>query len=88
MIVNMNDSVKVKLNDEGRRIVKEYYSDKGKLIPDHFIPACLLEPKEDEEGRTEWQLWHLMRVFGCHIQPFCPCPFETDIMILEKESNQ
>ena len=64
MKFNINNLVKVKLTDQGKRILGN-------------IPLSL--PEEDESGWSEWQLWHLMSVFGNDIYNGCILPFEINI---------
>lgn len=81
MKFNINDSVKVKLNDHGREILKQKHEMLFKVlgIPRYreFVP-----PQEDEQGWSKWQLWDLMQTFGTHISLGSKVPFETEIEIV------
>lgn len=46
---NLNQSVKVKLNQDGRQHLKEKIS---------------YEMPEDKNGYTTFQMWHFMEIFG------------------------
>lgn len=78
---NINNKVRVKLTEEGHRILKRNH--------DRFWR--LLEPKqgydppvEDKNGFSDWQMWELMREFGPDLYNGCKVPFETTIFISEE----
>ena len=77
--LNTNDTVKVKLTDYGKDIYFHQY--------DHFNKQqgrTIIEPrypKVDESGYTEFQLWHLMELYGNYIHLASELPFETNILI-------
>jgi hypothetical protein len=77
---NINEYVKVKLTDAGRKELKkqhtDLYSRYHQTIPEYQ------PPKEDEEGYSKWQLWHLMSTFGDKLYLGCPNMFELDIRII------
>ena len=79
MKFNINNCVKVKLTNRGRDILtdqqEEYLSQYG---------FNLDFPFEDDEGWSEWQLWHLMSTFGDFMYNGCVEPFEMEIEIIEK----
>lgn len=82
MKFNINDSVKVKLNDRGREILKQQHELLFKDIPRYkFTP-----PREDAEGWSKWQMWDLMQTFGPHISLGSKVPFETEIEIVTMET--
>jgi hypothetical protein len=76
MEFNLNETVKVKLNDHGRSILRENHD---RFIGTHHVPEKMVKytpPKEDENGYSSWQFWHLMKEFGQHMglceePPFC-----------------
>ena len=74
---NINDFVRVKLTDEGRRIHRERFR---KLNAKVKITSNLKysPPVEDKDGWSRWQLWVLMEMFGEHTGP-CKDPFLVDI---------
>jgi len=61
MKFNINDKVKVKLTDAGRDELRAQYEDLQQICTS-LRPYQ--EPVEDEQGYSEWQLWHLMSTFG------------------------
>ncbi len=77
---NINDIVKVKLNDKGREIIEK----QNKLYKIKFPDLDLSHDiKEDDEGYSKWQLWFLMKMFGNHIGLGIKMPFETELIIIE-----
>lgn len=79
-VLNLNDSVRVKLTDHGRSVHAKDHADcwgsAGVIRP--YTP-----PKEDADGWSTWQLWVLMQTFGPHIyMGATPC-FLGDIEVVE-----
>lgn len=74
---NINETVKVKLTDVGRQILKkdreEFWLNRSNRP---FNP-----PKEDDEGYSEWQMWALMQAFSHHIGMSEFAPYDTTIKI-------
>jgi len=71
---NMNNSVKVKLNDKGRAELRRLHSE----LEDSA--GCKLEFKErgvDKNGYSSFQLHDLMYTFGHMMVMGCETPFET-----------
>lgn len=66
--INLNDTIKVKLTDYGKQI---YYHQFDKLNDWVKSKGCkLIEPKMpevDEEGKTRFQLWSFMEMYGNYI---------------------
>lgn len=67
MKFNINDYVKVKLTEHGKKILKE--KDINNSV--------------DENGYTKFQLWDIMNIFGEYCILGCDVPFETEIIIPE-----
>lgn len=64
MIVGINQKVKARLTDFGRKILREQWESLQEYyasLPE-YVPIT-----EDDEGWSEWQLWELMEQFGPHI---------------------
>lgn len=79
MRFNVNHKVRVRLTDEGRRLLIE----KRKRL-NEILRASQAVPHEDMpfvevDGWSEWQLWQLMAHFGEHIGMGVGLLFETDI---------
>jgi hypothetical protein len=80
MEFNINEYVKVKLTDYGRKVHKEDHDAFWNEVVIKNRPAYKA-PIEDENGWSKWQLWALMEAFGCHTGlGIEPC-FETTIEI-------
>lgn len=82
MKFNLNDRVRVKLTDTGRRI--------HRLDHDKYSVTCpkltYFEPETDEQGWSTFQLWDLMKLFGSHIYMGMPeLPFETGMELLHDQ---
>jgi hypothetical protein len=74
MKFNINENVRVRLTESGRRILLE----SGRSIP-----------REDLNGWSEWQLWVLMEAFGPHLHiGVLPTPFETEIELVIDEPGK
>jgi hypothetical protein len=80
MLFNINDYVKIRLNEYGKSILKKNHAVKNKGLPIKYKP-----PEEDIDGYSEWQLWCFMAEFGEHMYNGCTMPFETIIKIVEPE---
>ena len=68
--INLNESIKVKLTDWGKEIYYHQY-DKTNQIAGREICKPRF-PKEDENGYTEFQLWHFMELYGKHMEMTLP----------------
>lgn len=85
--INLNQTVRVKLTDKGRRINEQIH---------HAFVAALKErnskitlpaytpPVEDADGWSNWQLWDLMARFGWYIDlGSAEQPFEYTIEVVQ-----
>lgn len=79
MIFNVNHLVRVRLTPRGRDICRQQAAELRRAHPTIRTPYT--PPREDENGWSDWQLWHLMEVFGPYVGPGAEIPFETDIEI-------
>ena len=86
MKFNINDTVRVRLTDYGRAVLRDdwqfttdvyYASPKSRAIRGEYKP-----PKEDAHGWSEWQLWALMEAFGEYTGQGFSLSFETEIEIV------
>ena len=79
-VLNVNDTVRVKLTDHGRAFHAKDYANfqltAGTTMP--YTP-----PKEDAEGWSQWKLWQLMYSFGPHMCLGGALYFEADIEVVE-----
>ena len=76
--VNINDTVKVKLTEGGKRLHRAMFDQFHAMYPQ--LKHEYIAPKEDAEGYSEFQLWCLMQDFGPHIRLGGMPPF-SDIVI-------
>jgi hypothetical protein len=81
---NINYPIKVKLTKFGKELHKKLWEDFwnsiGKLDEHPYEPL-----KTDPEGYVEFQLWDLMEKFGAYCGLGKEPPFETVILIDEKD---
>lgn len=82
MDFNINEHVRVKLTDHGRKALErqhvEFWAATGRPAPYAYTP-----PKEDSEGWSRWQLHNLMQELGHLCVMGRPLPFETTIQLVE-----
>lgn len=72
MKLNLNSIVKVKLTDEGNKILQE----KIDLVHKHLPGVAFTLYKPDYDGCIEFQLWEFMNLFGSYMSM-------TDDLIVE-----
>ena len=77
---NINDTVYVRLTDYGRKCLRLDY-DKLEARCGGKLGFSYTPPKEDEDGWSKWQMWHLMEHLGPHITLCMDPPFETIIRL-------
>lgn len=84
MTFNINDNVKVRLTELGRKILDDQH-----CAHEARFPAVKQfgrhDPQEDGDGWSKWQLWELMNKFGAHLGNGRPTPFHTIIRIDDKD---
>lgn len=77
---NMNDIVRVKLTDYGRRLHRLQFEH---LFSNYqHLKHAYHNPPEDANGWSKWQLWNLMSTFGKHIYMGGENVFETNIELV------
>ena len=63
--INLNDCIKVKLTDYGKEIYYHKDDDFNEYRRKHGLkPFEPHFPKVDEEGKSEFQLWDFMQIYG------------------------
>ena len=82
MIVNLNDSIKVKLNDRVKDIYYHQFDDVIEQYPQCNIKPSM--PKIDENGYTEFQIWYFMELYGKYIGMTKPSVLETLNVIINE----
>lgn len=83
ILINLNDYIKVKLNDRGKDI---YYHQFDDII--NKYPNCKIKPhipRVDENGYTTFQIWDFINIYGEYIGMGCPDVLETLNVIYEYE---
>ncbi len=89
MKFNINYYVKVKLTKHGKELLRldhDAFIEQIKAFSPPLAEGRVFKlPKEDEEGWSKWQMWHLFETFGKHMYLGCNTPFETEIEIVENE---
>lgn len=82
---NLNDYIKVKMNQQGLAIYRKRYDDlwNGKKPLFEYQP-----PKTDENGWSEWQAWEFMHIFGQHLGNGFNNPCETSVYIQNNETDE
>jgi hypothetical protein len=85
MRFNINNDVKVKLTDFGRKTHRANHdmAFMGWQRPPKYVP-----PTEDADGWSRWQMWNLMNEFGRVMVNGFKVPFETEIDIIEPTIQQ
>lgn len=82
--INLNSLVTVKLTQHGLDIYKAYYEKLNFAVP--FLPATPTEPKLDEDGYWQTELWNFMHIFGNNLYMSAkPVIVDNDILIREIE---
>ena len=77
--LNVNEYVKVKLTDIGKKELKRQYDEFVASFPSYRSEFKL--PKEDDDGFSTWQLHSLMNTFGHMMSVGFDIPFERTILI-------
>lgn len=77
----INDMVKVKLTPHGVDIFYHQFDELNKQIVAHGgKPLEPMMPRIDNDGFTEFQLWHFIQLYGAHIG-MCKEDVVSDISI-------
>ena len=80
MKFNINNYVRVRLTDYGKRMLMEQFLEGKRKHPEVFREFNL--PKEDKDGWSTWQMWNLISTFGNYIRLGGEPPFHTEIEII------
>ena len=79
--VNINNSVKVKLTEQGILILKREHDELNKRIIEHGGKGLGFRLELDENGYCKEQLWSLMQKFGKYMRMGENLPFSTTILL-------
>lgn len=63
--INLNDTVRVKLTRLGKAIYRHRYDQINACAGEEVVKP--IDPKEDEQGYTSFQLWDFIELYGQHI---------------------
>jgi hypothetical protein len=81
---NINSVVNVRLTKFGKELHKkdweDFWNSMGRLDEFPYTP-----PEEDENGYCKFQMWNLMDKFGSYCGMGREIPFDTVILIDEKD---
>ena len=78
---NVNDFVRVKLTDVGRKAHRAWHDRLFAHLPKEKRDEWYRAPEEDEDGWSRWQMWNLMQEVGWACSLSDKPPFETDIIL-------
>lgn len=78
MKFNVNNYVAIQLTDFGKEILRKEHAEIFKNMDYPYI-----EPKEDADGWSKWQMHTLMYFFGKYTYNGGKLPFNTNIIIVE-----
>ena len=82
ILFNINNFIKVKLTEEGQKVVQEDYEYWHSIYP-YIVPKYV----EDSDGYTQFQMWKFMNLFGFKFRNGGPCYIEGNVMLLEVEDE-
>lgn len=82
--VNINDYVKVKLNQAGKDIyfhrddeTRRAYAERNGYYPACFQPKY---PEVDENGYSKFQLWEFMKIYSDYMDLGKALPFDSELI--------
>ena len=80
--INLNEPIKVKLTDWGKRIYYHRYDRINRMAGREICKARF--PREDENGYTEFQLWCFIELYGEHMGMTLPNVIEPLEIVYER----
>lgn len=82
--IDINDYVKVKLNQFGKDIYFHRHDDtRAQYVEKNgYYPACFQPeyPKVDDDGYSKFQLWDFINIYGEYMELGRKLPFETELV--------
>ena len=82
--ININETVKVKLNEVGLAIYADRAKETNKRFEENNVKCkCPIYPKKDDKGYVEFQLWDLMNLYGKHLELTLIPPFEDNVIYFD-----
>jgi hypothetical protein len=73
---NVNETVRVRLTDRGRDILRAYWAESTLPGREPYSPRI------SDDGWYDTQLWNVMHVFGPHVRLGFDVPFDTTIELV------
>lgn len=86
--VNVNEQVKVKLNEYGVRILLEQHIELNRELQsrgEFGLGRFILHT--DSQGYATFKIWQLMSKFGNKLYAGAKMPFDSDIIIIAQEDE-
>lgn len=80
--INLNEPIKVKLNDWGKEIYYHQYDRTNQIAGREICKPRF--PREDENGYTEFQLWCFIELYGMHMGMTLPNVIEPLEIVYER----
>ena len=80
--INLNEKIKVKLTDWGKKIYYHQYDRTNQIVGREICKPRF--PKEDENGYTEFQLWCFIELYGEHMGMTLPNVIEPLEIVYER----
>ena len=80
--INLNEPIKVKLTDWGKEIYYHQYDRTNQIAGREICKPKF--PKEDENGYTEFQLWHFIELYGEYMVVTLPNVIEPLEIVYER----
>ena len=83
---NINEYVRVKLNEVGLEIYKNRMKEINKNLEETTelkFPIYPIYPIRDNKGYVKFQLWDLMEIFGSYLRVGKEIPFEDNSIYIE-----
>lgn len=74
--VNLNDYMYVKLTEHGRAMHRKHHRDNYERFAIEYR-----EPKTDENGISEFQIWEFMQIFGSYMYNGCKPLCEMNVEV-------
>lgn len=89
MKFNINDKVRVRLTDLGRKTLAVLRAKQNEDMVTAYGPGIPLQPitVPEVDGWSKWQLWDLMATFGPYLGNGLPLVFETEIDLVCPDCN-
>ena len=87
MKFNINDKVRVRLTDLGRKTLAVLRTRQNEEVVTAYGPGIALQPiaVPEVDGWSEWVLWDLMATFGAYCWNGGPLVLETEIELVLPE---